>query len=188
VPAVLSTTARGSHKANWLALGLALSAASQLGVGCGSSVQDRLFTAVWDGDTNNVASLLSAGAQVNVPSRMLRRETPLIDAVRFGHIGVVQLLLARGANPNIADREGHGPLYHALTSPYLGGRDDFVSGRIVSLLLTNGASVSGRDVMKAINDLGVNDSRLEMCQEAIKAIGSPARPHERDPPPPDSPR
>jgi hypothetical protein len=171
-----------SRKANWLALGLVLLVAAQFGVGCGPSVQDRLFAAVWNGDTNEVASSLSAGAQVNGPSRMLGRETPLIDAIRFGHLGVVQLLRTRGADPNSTDREGHGPLYHALTSPYLDGEGHFVPATIVSLLVTNGASLSGRDVMKAINNLGVNDSRLEIWQKAIKASGAPAKPSQKEPP------
>lgn len=164
-----------NRRASRSAQALTLLLAAQFALGCGQPLQSRLFTAVWNGDTNQVASLLSAGAQVNGRSGMLMHETPLIDAVRFEHIGVVRVLLARGADPNLSDREGHGPLYHALTSPYLDSPGDAVPGEIVSLLLKNGAAILGRHVMRAINDLGANDPRYEICQKAVKAAGTPVK-------------
>jgi hypothetical protein len=49
--------------------------------------------------------------------------TALLEAVILGdggpkHVEIVRLLLARGANPNIADREGVSPLAHATRRGY----------------------------------------------------------------------
>jgi hypothetical protein len=50
--------------------------------------------------------------------------TALLEAVILGdggdvHTEIVRLLLARGANPNIADRDGVGPLQHARQRGYV---------------------------------------------------------------------
>jgi uncharacterized protein len=79
--------------------------------------------------------------------------TALALAVINGHAGVVRLLLARGANPNIADRTGMTPLYAAvdLHTMQLGfGRPDpppsTIAGSVemVETLLAKGADPNAR--------------------------------------------
>jgi len=132
--------------------------------------EDRLFPAVWNNDSNKVASLLKTGADPNVRSIMLTRTTPLIDAVRFGNLDVVQLLLNEGADPNKADRWEHAALYYALTSPELGGTNDFVSEKIISNLFAYGASLTGKGVIDAITNLPPNDPRCQICQNALTSF------------------
>ncbi len=84
----------------------------------------------------------------------------MIDAAKFGHLGVIELLLEHGADPNVVDSSGHAALYQALTSPYLGGPEDHVSDRIVELLLAHGAEIDGRGVVLALKNLPENDPRL----------------------------
>ena len=131
--------------------------------------QKQLFAAVWNDDTNEVVRLLTAGADPNALSIMLSRATPLIDAVRFGHGYVVQLLLDKGADPNKVDHEGHGALYQALTSPYLGGTNDTISDKIVEVLLDNKADPHGKDIIDAIKNLPANDPRRQIYEKAEKS-------------------
>lgn len=66
------------------------------------------------------------GAELNLDQKGLDGDTPLIRALKLPDNGdknaknygavssaVVELLLARGAGPNVCDEEGHSPLYHA---------------------------------------------------------------------------
>jgi len=58
--------------------------------------QNDLFVAIWSDKTNKVAELLSQGADPNGPSNMANHPTPLIDAVSFGRLEIVRLLLSKG--------------------------------------------------------------------------------------------
>jgi hypothetical protein len=136
--------------------------------------EDKLFVAIWNADTNSVANLLAAGANPNSIAWSVRRATPLIDAVRFGHLVIVQMLLERGADPNIGDRGDHAALHYALTSPGL--YDDRESGKILSMLLAHGANPQGKGVVDAMRDISPNDNRWETCQEVLKKLGGKEAP------------
>ena len=58
--------------------------------------------------------------------------TPLYDAAYKGHKDVVQLLLDRGAEPNMTDQNGMTPLSHAIQR----GHTD-----IANILTENGGTV-----------------------------------------------
>lgn len=62
-------------------------------------------------------------------------QTPLLQAAASGQIGAVRLLLAAGADPNVATREGCTPLHKAVEN----GHDE-----IVRLLIDAGASATAR--------------------------------------------
>src|SRR5258708_20217073 len=63
------------------------------------------------GDIRQTALLLDQG--VAVDARDADGRTPLMLAVAQGRLGILRLLLARGADPNAVDNAGHRPLQQA---------------------------------------------------------------------------
>lgn len=59
--------------------------------------------AIW-GDTESAQALLDAGVEIDVPGEL--GCTALHEAARQGHVDVVRLLLAHGANPRIRSEFG----------------------------------------------------------------------------------
>jgi hypothetical protein len=80
-----------------------------------------LIPACHYGHLETVKVLLATAIDVDHVNRL--GWTALLEAVILGeggpkHIEITRLLLARGANPNIADREGISPLAHAKRRGY----------------------------------------------------------------------
>lgn len=65
---------------------------------------DTLAAAAVRGDLAAVRTLLDAGADVN--ARTAGGSTALITATLWNRFDIVCLLLARGANPSVADADG----------------------------------------------------------------------------------
>jgi uncharacterized protein (DUF2384 family) len=57
---------------------------------------------------------LECGADPNVQG--CSGDVPLHYAARFGHLGIVRILLNSGADPNIRNRDGKTPLDQAIES------------------------------------------------------------------------
>jgi ankyrin repeat protein len=93
-----------------------------------------IFQAVARGDVDEVARLLDAEPQL-LEARYERRDnpTPLKVAVKNGHVGVVTLLLERGAAVNAIGRYGDTPLHEAAVA----GHEE-----MVNVLLSSGADSS----------------------------------------------
>lgn len=96
---------------------------------------EELTLAARLGESDNVASLLRRGADVNGLDS--EGETALIGASTWGRDNVVKVLLAAGANPNLKDAAGSTPLIGAVS---LFGNQD-----LVMALLSAGAAVTGTD-------------------------------------------
>jgi ankyrin repeat protein len=64
-----------------------------------------------------VTALLDAGAKVNVVE-LKSGATPLYEAASLGRLEVVSLLVTRGADPNLADKAGHGALFAAASNGF----------------------------------------------------------------------
>lgn len=77
-----------------------------------------------------VAALMAGRVDCNVQSKS--GFTPLLQAAAAGHASVVQMLLARGADPNRATREGWTPLHKAVANGHT---------EVVRLLLAAKASI-----------------------------------------------
>ncbi len=60
--------------------------------------------------------LIRAGALVNTPSNNALQVTPLHSAVAGKHLQIVELLLKKGAQPNVRERGGFTPLHTAAAN------------------------------------------------------------------------
>ncbi len=106
---------------------------------------DAWFAAVGRGDIATVRAMVSAGATVDVPSRVLGR-TALILAASFGHGELCQVLLDAGASVEAREsRTGRTALHYAARS---GFRD------IVDLLRQRGANPKRRDELSGLDAAG----------------------------------
>jgi hypothetical protein len=65
-----------------------------------------LWKAAADGDLNHTNDLLKDASHVDIEVKDHTGVTPLIQAVRNGHVEIVKELLARGADPNNASSQG----------------------------------------------------------------------------------
>ncbi|MET9921248.1 ankyrin repeat domain-containing protein [Streptomyces sp. NPDC006435] len=100
---------------------------------------DRLTRAAEDGDVAAVAQLLDAGAEVDSPNSV--RRTALDLAVGAGHVDVVRLLLASGADPcrRTGEYDELTPMLRAAMRP---------DAEMVGVLLDAGASMDAQGLME----------------------------------------
>jgi ankyrin repeat protein len=90
-----------------------------------------LHYAALDGDQRELVALLDAGASADAQDD--NGWTALHFAAQDHHPAIVESLLQRGANPNLLNSHGNGPLWVAL----MRSKDDL---GIVKLLLAAGAN------------------------------------------------
>ena len=95
-----------------------------------SAVDRALYEAAEDGDVDEIAALVAAGANVN--AAIDGDGSPLIGAARKGALPAVRLLLDRGADPNMIVRGDGSPLIMAAREGHID---------VIDLLLSRGASV-----------------------------------------------
>ena len=98
-----------------------------------NSRTEALVEAVKLADLEEVKRLIDEGADVNAENR---NGYLLHKAAWNGHVGVIKLLLANGANVNLRDTRGKTPLHEAVLRDNQEG---------VAELLANGADVNARD-------------------------------------------
>ncbi|HPY29494.1 MAG TPA: ankyrin repeat domain-containing protein [Verrucomicrobiota bacterium] len=98
---------------NSAALALLLAQGASPEVRGGDDSVTPLLVTILQSNTNGIAALLAAGADVNVQDRF--GGSALHYAVRMGNPTVLQMLLEKGANPNVRNDQGLTPL--DLTKP-----------------------------------------------------------------------
>ncbi len=113
-------------------LGLILNLVVYSGALFAETGQD-LFMAAIEGQPQRVHTILSSGGDVN--SRV-RGRTALMVAAYSGNYRVMQVLIAYGANVNLADNQGSTALMEAII---------FGDQRLVHLLISAGADVNAED-------------------------------------------
>ncbi|XP_039197467.1 arf-GAP with coiled-coil, ANK repeat and PH domain-containing protein 2 isoform X2 [Crotalus tigris] len=95
----------------------------------------QLYQAAYQKSLPHMAEALAQGAEVNWRNQE-NGFTPLIQAVRGGSLVTCEFLLQNGANVNLRDAQGRGPLHHATILGHTGQ---------VCLFLKRGANQHARD-------------------------------------------
>ncbi|XP_055580050.1 arf-GAP with coiled-coil, ANK repeat and PH domain-containing protein 2 isoform X2 [Falco biarmicus] len=80
----------------------------------------QLYRAAFEKSLPDMAEALAHGAEVNWVNVEENKATPLIQAVRGGSLVACEFLLQNGANVNIRDMKGRGPLHHATVLGHTG--------------------------------------------------------------------
>ncbi|XP_008936188.1 PREDICTED: arf-GAP with coiled-coil, ANK repeat and PH domain-containing protein 2, partial [Merops nubicus] len=80
----------------------------------------QLYRAAFEKNLPDMAEALAHGAEVNWVNVEENKTTPLIQAVRGGSLVTCEFLLQNGANVNIKDMKGRGPLHHATVLGHTG--------------------------------------------------------------------
>ncbi|KAM6442435.1 arf-GAP with coiled-coil, ANK repeat and PH domain-containing protein 2 isoform 4-T4 [Liasis olivaceus] len=96
----------------------------------------QLYHAAYKKSLPQMAEALARGADVNWSNPEKNGFTPLIQAVRGGSLVTCEFLLQNGANVNLRDAQGRGPLHHATILGHTGQ---------VCLFLKRGANQHARD-------------------------------------------
>lgn len=81
----------------------------------GANPHNCMFAIVWYDDAEAAALFKSHGADIDDSSI---GETPLLAAFNWKRFAVAEWLLANGANPNAADKQGNTALHHAVKKKY----------------------------------------------------------------------
>ncbi|EGO64979.1 ankyrin repeat domain-containing protein [Acetonema longum] len=101
--------------------------------GC-SEKEKALVTAVKDGNTTQVQSLLDQGEDPNLKAK--DGKTVLMLAAYQGHTDVAKILIDKGADVNAKDKDGKTALMYAAQQGYID---------VARLLLENGADINAVD-------------------------------------------
>ena len=97
--------------------------------------KDTLPYEVWHGNLANVQKMLNQNPKLaDVIDK--NGETPLMGAVRKGHLPIVQYMIGKGISPNTSGKLGGTPLMSAV---------DAEQNKIAEYLITNGAKVNAQN-------------------------------------------
>jgi ankyrin repeat protein len=152
-PALQNAAAMPEERAKTLA-------ALKRSLAAGASPEAELQNAIVANDLDRVHYLLAHGADVN--ARDGEGNTALINAVRFGFDALADALLARRADPNLADRAtGWTPLMFAAWGD---------AAALVQTLALRGAQLEARD-HDALTALGIaaQNGKLKAARALIAA-------------------
>ncbi len=155
---------RTASKLYCLTEGAKLDAAAQarLQPGRKASSTTDIWSAVAEGNREEVMRLLKAGVSINA-KQPGSGATPLNTAAVFGQIGMAKLLIEKGADVSIANQDGNTALHIASF---------FAHEELVELLLEKGASVSAKN--------GRGETPLDVVSAELEsAVGRDLRVHWR---------
>jgi len=116
------------------------------------------------GDVQSLQDALDDGAWTDV--RDVKGWTPLVAAARNGQVECARLLIARGADPNLASPRGTTPLMYAKTHAFASG--DFT---LMEILLAAGSEINARDAA-GLTVLDYVETRSAALIDWLRAHGS----------------
>ena len=165
------------HRRIWIAVALGASLAS-----CGTHLDtiDPVVEAAALGRTSRLRQLLASGSSANAHDRI--GFTALVHAARNGHVPAIQVLVASGADPNLAaGRNGWTPLLHAIhtnqiesvTSLLALGADVDATGRSGITPVTMAAGYGQTDIVRLLLSHGAdvgNSGRGEPLRAAVTGV------------------
>jgi ankyrin repeat protein len=137
-----------------------------LSAGCSYKPEKALLSAVARNDLQEVDRLLrEEDVDVNARAR-LSGDSALSSAASLGEVEMARLLLARGANPNIGDKDNLSPLQLAAYHGNLA---------MVRMLLKAGANVNSADSRYGYTPLASasQNGHVEVVRELLKAGADP---------------
>jgi ankyrin repeat protein len=129
-----------------------------------AAARNTIFKAAADGDAGVVARMLDEDPQLLLfPDDDHVHTSLLMRAAWMGHVGVVRVLLERGADVSAQDDDGDTALHCAAMT----GREE-----IVSLLLTNGADIHSRGNMgRTALICASQDGNLAVVRLLVRHLG-----------------
>ena len=125
----------------------------------------RLANSCYEGAADTVRALLAAEVDPDIRVRVKGRNSPLNLAARGGHLGIMQLLLDRRADPNSRNDFQETPLLCAANR---------ARGNVCQLLLQRRADIHAVDENgdNALDFLGPgNSERKRHCREMLQTAG-----------------
>ncbi|KAL5332362.1 ankyrin repeat-containing domain protein [Aspergillus crustosus] len=132
-------------------------------IATGRRVKTALHAAAWEGYEKIVEMLLDTGAEID--GQPEGNPTALYNAITANKSGIVELLLTRGADPNIINNRGHETALHAAAC---NGNEE-----IVELLLASGADINARCDRGDVLQLATSQGHQAVV-EALIAQGADA--------------
>jgi ankyrin repeat protein len=140
-----------------------LEAGADISAKYNNSGYTALHIAAQNGHKNVVELLLNEGADINAKD-VQNGYTALHHAARFGKANVVELLIAKGADINAKDKQGHTPLYVAVSRDY----------KVAELLIEKGAdSTIKTESGKTLLQLAQERKQLESTAPDMIFDGEP---------------
>ncbi len=130
-----------------------------------NEANSNIFLAIQDNRIEAVEKLITTGTDVNMRGDDENKSTPLMSAVTWGTPEMVELLLRKGANPNLTDTYNHTPLMMAIL---FRTEDEINVVKIVRALLAAGAdkTIASTDG-KTVYEMAV-DNRYPEVAELLK--------------------
>jgi ankyrin repeat protein len=120
------------------------------------------------GTPDRLAFLINQGADINLVSRDIDHATPLIIAVKQGHLKAVKILLESGADTEIQDADGKTAVYYTYTEP----READERLEFLKLLVEAGADVN-IDPDSSLLHIGILTSNVEWVRTLLEAGADP---------------
>lgn len=98
-----------------------------------NDIPNQLVSALESGHLQDISRLLSKETHLDLNKTYLITQTPLLSAISKGRLDIVNLLLEKGADPNLPNMLGQTPLFIAVSDGHM---------EIVQALVARGANPS----------------------------------------------